>query len=126
VGVQVKRYGAHRKIEAEQIRSFAGALLLDGKTRGVFVTTSDFRKGACQAAARYATIGYPIELMNASGFLEALGIAQIKTFVLDNERINKYVLTHGHHLGSGLHTEFVPGEDLTSVRSRRGRSSGMN
>jgi hypothetical protein len=23
------------------------------------------------------------------------------------------VLTYGHHLGSGLHTEFVPGEDLT-------------
>jgi restriction system protein len=113
VGVQVKRYGAHRKIEAEQIRSFAGALLLDGKTRGVFVTTSDFRKGARQAAARYASIGYPIKLMNASGFLEALGIAQIKTFVLDDERITKYVLTHGHHLGSGIHKEFVPGEDLT-------------
>ena len=53
--------------------------------------------------ARYATIGYPIELVNASGFLEALGIAQITTFVLDDERINKYVLTHGHHWGSGLH-----------------------
>ena len=113
VGVQVKRYGAHRRIEAEQIRSFAGALLLDGRTRGVFVTTSDFRKGARQAAARYATIGYPIELVNASGFLEALGIAQIKTFELDSERINKYVLTYGHHLGSGVHKEFVPGEDLT-------------
>jgi restriction system protein len=113
VGVQVKRYGKHRKVEAEQIRSFAGALLLDGKTRGVFVTTSEFRKGAHQAAAKYATIGYPIELVNASGFLEALGVAQIKTFVLDNDRINKYVLSYAHHLGSGIHKEFVPGEDLT-------------
>lgn len=112
VGVQVKRYGADRKIEAEQIRSFAGALLLDGRTRGVFVTTSDFRKGARRTAARYATIGYPIELVNASGFLEALGIAQTQSFKLDGERLARYVLTYGH-LGSGVHTEFVPGEDLT-------------
>ncbi|HEY0152503.1 MAG TPA: restriction endonuclease [Longimicrobium sp.] len=113
VGVQVKRYGAQRKIEAEQIRSFAGALLLDGRTRGVFVTTSDFRKGARRAAAKYATKGYPIELVNASGFLEALGIAQITKFEINDERITKYVLSVGHHLGSGVHKEFVPGEDLT-------------
>jgi restriction system protein len=113
VGVQVKRYGAERKIEAEQIRSFAGALVLDGRTRGVFVTTSDFRKGAYRTAAKYAAIGYPIELVNASRFLEALGIAQVESFKLDGERLARYILSYSHHLGSGVHIEFVPGEDLT-------------
>ncbi len=50
VGVQVKRYKKQNKIEAEQIRSLAGALVVNGHTRGVFVTTSSFRKGAWQTA----------------------------------------------------------------------------
>lgn len=40
VGVQVKRYKKEKKIEAEQIRSLAGALLVNGHTKGIFVTTS--------------------------------------------------------------------------------------
>ena len=40
VGVQVKRY--KNKINVEQIRSLAGALVLKGLTRGIFVTTSTF------------------------------------------------------------------------------------
>jgi restriction system protein len=62
VGVQVKRYKKRRKIEAEQIRSLAGALILNGHTRGVFVTTSSFRRGAKTTARRFGGIGTPIEL----------------------------------------------------------------
>lgn len=43
VGVQVKRY--KDAIEAEQIRSFLGALVIGGYTKGIYVTTSKFRKG---------------------------------------------------------------------------------
>ncbi|HEX5715458.1 MAG TPA: restriction endonuclease [Thermoanaerobaculia bacterium] len=114
IGVQVKRYRRERRIEAEQIRSFAGALLLKGHTKGVFVTTSDFRRGARRAASEYAAIGFPIELVNAKQFLKALGIAQIRTFQIDADRLVRYILGTCHHIGSGIHKEFVAGEDLTA------------
>jgi restriction endonuclease Mrr len=71
VGVQVKRYRKDRRIEAEQIRSLAGALLVNKCTRGVFVTTSAFRRGAKRTASALATIGRPIELVDAERFLNA-------------------------------------------------------
>lgn len=112
VGVQVKRYKKQNKIEAEQIRSLAGALLVNGHTRGVFVTTSSFRKGARKTAQKLSTIGHPIELIDAKGFLEALGIAQLETFHLDNERFISYLRSTGVHLGSGLARGLEEGEDL--------------
>lgn len=112
VGVQVKRYRSDRRIEAEQIRSFAGALLLNGHTKGVFVATSPFRKGAQRAAREFATIGYPIELVDAKKFLNALGVAQISSFKIDRERVASLFLRTGLHVGTGLHKEFTPGEDL--------------
>jgi len=77
VGVQVKRY--QDAIEAEQIRSFIGALVIGDYTRGIYVTTSHFRKGAKETAEKGASIrggGIPIELIDAPRFYEALGIAQ--------------------------------------------------
>jgi len=74
VGVQVKRY--RNKIKVEQIRSFAGALLLNGMTRGVFVTTSRFQSGANEVARLYKLKGIAIELIDAEKFYQALGIAQ--------------------------------------------------
>ena len=59
IGVQVKRYKA--KIKVEQIRSLAGALMLDGKTRGMFVTTSEFQRGARSTVAKYRRRGTAIE-----------------------------------------------------------------
>ena len=44
IGVQVKRYRG--KIGVAQIRELTGALLINGHTRGIFVTTSDFESGA--------------------------------------------------------------------------------
>lgn len=116
VGVQVKRYKKEQRIEAEQIRSLAGALILGGFTKGIFVTTSKFRKGAIKTAERYKSIGYPIELMDAERFLDALGIAQIRSFELSQKRFISYIMTRGIHLGTGLEKEFVPGEDLRGRR----------
>src|SRR5205085_12492787 len=62
VGVQVKRHKRSRKIEAEQIRAFAGALILNGLTEGVFVTTSSYRRGALETAKLFGGLGYPIRL----------------------------------------------------------------
>jgi restriction system protein len=74
VGVQVKRY--RNSISVEQIRSFAGALLIGGYTRGIFVTTSEYQKGCKRTAELSADAGKAIELWDACRFLDALRIAQ--------------------------------------------------
>lgn len=112
IGVQVKRNKKERKIEAEQIRSLAGALILGGHTKGIFVTTSTFRKGATNTAQKFAAIGYPIELIDAERFFDALGIAQIKSFMPDQKLIVSYITKTGIHIGTGAEKEFVQGEDL--------------
>jgi hypothetical protein len=78
IGVQVKRYGSN--IEVEQIRSLAGALLLKGLTKGIFVTTSSFQRGAQATVDRLAIKGYAIELMNSDRLFDALRIAQRKRY----------------------------------------------
>jgi restriction system protein len=112
IGIQVKRFKKDLRIEAEQIRALAGALMLGEHTRGVFVTTSEFRRGARQTAERFGALGLPIELINAKRLFEALGIAQLKTASITAERINSYILSSGAHVGSGITKEFVEGENL--------------
>ncbi len=74
LGIQVKRYKS--KIEASLIREFAGAMLLNGITRGVFVTTGGFRSGAYLTASDYTRLGYPIELWDGKRFLEMIQISR--------------------------------------------------
>ena len=74
IGIQVKRYS--NKIKVEQIRAFAGALLLSGYKKGIFVTTSDFQPAAVKAAKEYSAKTLPILLMNADRFYDALKISQ--------------------------------------------------
>jgi restriction system protein len=112
VGVQVKRYKKERRIEAEQIRSLAGALLQGEHTRGIFITTSKYRKGAKEAAEKLTSIGHRIELIEAERFLEALGVAQHNSFKLTEEQAVSYIKSIGVHIGTGEHKDFVPGEDL--------------
>jgi restriction system protein len=78
IGVQVKRYQS--SIEMEQIRALAGALVLQGLTRGIFVTTSRFQSGAHSTVERFAARSIRIELFDAQRFYEALRIAQRKAF----------------------------------------------
>ena len=74
VGVQIKRY--RNKIEAEQIRSFTGALCIKGLLRGVFVTTSQFTRGAQDTSRQAIRANVAIELVDAHKFYEQLRIAQ--------------------------------------------------
>jgi restriction system protein len=76
VGVQVKRY--RNKITAEQIRSFLGALVNRGVTEGIYVTTSDFQRGAKNEATVAAARGYRIELVDGETFLQTIGIARLE------------------------------------------------
>jgi restriction system protein len=78
IGVQVKRY--RDRIAVEQIRSLAGALILGGYTRGMFVTTSSFQAGASRTVATFADKGLPIELVDAPRFLDSLRVAQLNSY----------------------------------------------
>jgi len=78
IGVQVKRY--KDKISINQIRELTGALVINGFTKGIFVTTSDFQSGAERTVRMSEVKGYPIELYNAQRFFEALKLAQINNF----------------------------------------------
>lgn len=50
--IQAKRYQADKTISAEAMRGFAGALSMKQATKGLFVTTSSFTKGALTAAEK--------------------------------------------------------------------------
>lgn len=78
IGVQVKRW--KNTINVEQIRAFAGALILGNYTKGIYVTTSDFQSGTKKAIKTFKMRGYPIELMNAERFYDALKITQKKAY----------------------------------------------
>lgn len=88
IGVQVKRYKG--KINVEQIRSFTGALFLEGITRGIFVTTSSFQSGAYPTAEKARLRGIPIELVDAERFYHALGLAQRKAYKRFSDRSAPY------------------------------------
>ena len=70
IGVQVKRY--KQRIGVEQIRSMAGAMVLNKIPKGIFVTTSDFSKQATKTSDDLKGRGYPIELINADRFFNIL------------------------------------------------------
>ena len=52
VYIQAKRYAADNSIGRERIQQFAGALVGQGASKGVFVTTSSFSRGAFEYAQR--------------------------------------------------------------------------
>jgi restriction system protein len=52
VYIQAKRYVADNTIGRERIQQFAGALVGQGASKGVFVTTSSFSKGAVEYAIK--------------------------------------------------------------------------
>ena len=52
VYIQAKRYAADNTIGRERIQQFAGALVGQGASKGVFVTTSSFSKGAAEYATK--------------------------------------------------------------------------
>ena len=52
VYLQAKRYATDNTIGRERIQQFAGALVGQGASKGVFVTTSSFSKGAIEYASK--------------------------------------------------------------------------
>ena len=52
VYLQAKRYGKDNTIGREKIQQFVGALIEKSSSKGVFVTTSSFSKGATEYAAK--------------------------------------------------------------------------
>lgn len=112
VGVQVKRYS--NRIEVEQIRSLAGALVLNGLTKGVFVTTSTFQSGASSTVTRFARRGIDIELVDAPRFLQALKIAQRQRYEFVQEPSTPFQSAALVHLTSDSH----PGFKVRSKKSR--------
>jgi restriction system protein len=52
VYIQAKRYAPENTIGRERIQQFAGALVGQGASKGVFVTTSSFSRGATEYAGR--------------------------------------------------------------------------
>jgi len=75
IGVQVKRY--KKRIVVAQVRSFLGALLLRGSTKGFFVGTSGFTSVATREAetARQRHLAV-IELKDAQWLLDKLRLTQ--------------------------------------------------
>lgn len=91
VGVQVKRY--KNKIKAEQIRAFAGALILSGCNRGVFVTTSNYQRGAIETAKRLSAKTLPIELIDANKFYDVLKMSSRREVDIDG--LKKWINKNG-------------------------------
>jgi restriction system protein len=52
VYVQAKRYAPDNTVGRDRIQQFAGALVGQGASKGVFVTTSSFSSGAVEYARR--------------------------------------------------------------------------
>ncbi|QOZ06889.1 restriction endonuclease [Bradyrhizobium sp. CCBAU 51765] len=75
IGVQVKRH--RNSISVEQIRSLAGAMIVNDVTKGIFVTTSKFERGSARTIDRLRVRGYPIELIDAPRFFDMLKLTQI-------------------------------------------------
>jgi restriction system protein len=70
--LQVKRY--KNSIKVEQIRSFIGALILQGTQRGIFVTTSRYQAG-CRSIAKIAPM--ELDLIDAQKLFELVKLSQI-------------------------------------------------
>lgn len=102
-GVQVKR--SRNPIEVEQIRSFAGALLVGGHAAGVFVTTSRFTSGAQEARNVLARRGHPIELVDARKFFDVLKLSQRSLY----SGYEDWLQTHGE---PELHAIYEDADDL--------------
>lgn len=78
IGIQVKRY--KDSIQVNQIREFAGSLIENGMTNGIFVTTSRFQKGVFKTADNFLNKGLKIELIDAHRLYDALKLSMINRF----------------------------------------------
>lgn len=85
IGVQVKRY--KNKIDVGQIRELAGAMVLNGITKGFFVTTSSFQSGVKPTIKKYLTAGLDVKTFDYDQFYEILELAQVRNIDQYNQEI---------------------------------------
>ncbi len=74
VYVQAKRYDPENTIGRERIQQFAGALVGQGASKGVFVTTSSFSSGAVEYAQRVPQRIILIDGKELSRFMVQYGV----------------------------------------------------
>lgn len=90
--IQAKRYGIEHKISNKDIRDFSGALLQQGVTKGVFITTSSFTTKAVNAVK---------------------AITQQKIILIDGKRLTNLMIEYNigvsevnHYVVKRLDTDF--------------------
>lgn len=105
IGIQVKRY--RNSISVEQIRSLAGALVIGGYTKGMFVTTSKFQSGAAKTSEKARAAGYQIDLIDGDRFFDMLGLAQSSLpRKMSSEEINE-ILSNLRYINSTTTSLFL-------------------
>ena len=102
IGVQVKRH--RRRIQVEQIRSFLGALLLGGHTKGAFVSMSDFQAGAKKIIPPCSK-HVPIKLIDPHRFYDLLKVVQVRSrdpddYGFEQMEKPKFSFVTGYYLNS--------------------------
>lgn len=97
VGVQVKRY--KNRIKVALLRELLGALVLNGMTRGVFVTTSGFQRGADKFSKECQGAGYHIDLIDGDQFLSALGVHRRLPFASIEQFETEFSAVKTHAIG---------------------------
>ncbi len=76
--VECKRYLGGRRVKVDLVHKLAGAAIDWDVQKAYLVTSSDFSKGAREAAARLRSRGYEFELVAMSDLLELLQVYNAK------------------------------------------------
>ena len=72
--VECKRYRSDRKIQVDLVRKLVGAVIDWDVQKAYLVSSTDFSKGAKEAAARYRSKGFEIDLVALSDILTLLQV----------------------------------------------------
>lgn len=91
--IQAKRYGEDSTVGAPAVQGFAGALLSNGATKGVFVTTSRFTQQAKDTADAYKT--HKIVLLDGPALAKLMieheiGVRTIQTIRVQRVDLEEY------------------------------------
>lgn len=87
IAIQAKRYSRDNVIGRPILQSFAGALLGKGLTKGVFITTSSFTKGAIEYANNQANL--TIILIDGDKLSDLMIEYNVGTFTSHNYEIKR-------------------------------------
>jgi restriction system protein len=91
--IQAKRYGEDSTVGAPAVQGFAGALLSNGATKGVFVTTSRFTQQAKDTADAYKT--HKIVLLDGPALAKLMieheiGVRTVQTIRVQRVDLEEY------------------------------------